>query len=200
MGLLVSGHVDRMTAVPRSTRVDLDVRERQRSGLLVGAEDPVLGTVMNDAVLDGDVVPVMEDAARLPAGDLESLHHVVICVKVHGVHPAGEHGALSPRRSLAHEGDLLRGCAALRERDIARVRLAAVDLDDVARSELGCHILQAGKRLSRANLVMGGLRGLRDSKEGNQASDERHYNERRISHQVSPHRAKHSSIDYVQAT
>ncbi len=146
----------------------------------------MLGAVVDDAVLEGDVVPLMEDAAGLSAGDLEASHHVVVGVEMDGVGPAREHGARPRGAALADQGDLRRGRTAAGEIDVTGVCHPALDLDDVAGSELGRHRLQGGERLARADLVLGGFRGLRESKNGNQTTDEGSYDERRISHQVSP--------------
>src|SRR3546814_15746175 len=56
------------------TRIeDLAVLERERSGVVVGAQDPVRRAVADGGVADGDVVGFAEHAGQRPAPDVEAI-------------------------------------------------------------------------------------------------------------------------------
>src|SRR2546423_4944776 len=75
---LVRRHVDGMLSRPASTVIDLDVFERERTGVCISAEDAVRGAVVDDRVTDGDVMSMMIDATEGASGDIKALEDVVI--------------------------------------------------------------------------------------------------------------------------
>src|SRR5262249_14826809 len=105
---------------------------------------PVRRAIMDDDVPQGEVVAVVEDAARAAARHLEALDDVMIRVDVDGVGAARDHRA-SPLLYDASQGDGLGLGAAVFQLEIAGVGLAAVDLDHVAGGELWGELLQGGE-------------------------------------------------------
>src|SRR3546814_10271702 len=75
---LVRLHVDRMPARAVTRIEDLAVLERERSGVVVGAQDPVRRAVADDGVADGDVRSE-EHTSELQS--LMRISYAVFCLK-----------------------------------------------------------------------------------------------------------------------
>src|SRR3546814_167400 len=80
------------------TRIeDLAVLERERSGVVVGAQDPVRRAVADDGVADGDVMGFAEHAGQRPAPDVEAIEdHMVGLLELDGVRAARRTGRVEP--------------------------------------------------------------------------------------------------------
>src|SRR5215213_2290577 len=143
---LVRGHVDGVLPGPVPAVVDLNVFERERARVRVGAEYAVRGAVVHDRVAHGDVVRVVVYAAEGAARDVEALEDVVVReAELYRVRPAGDYGAQAVHANAPY-GYLARAGPGAREDHVARVGRVAVDLHHVAGVEDGCDRLKVGER------------------------------------------------------
>src|SRR3546814_9613699 len=106
------------------TRIeDLAVLERERSGVVVGAQDPVRRAVADDGVADGDVMGFAEHAGQRPAPDVEAIEdHMVGLLELDGVRAAPqERPSPSPRTGPAERHRVARSAEASPADDDATV-------------------------------------------------------------------------------
>src|SRR3546814_2009058 len=132
---LVRLHVARMPARAVTRIEDLAVLERERSGVVVGAQDPVRRAVADDGVADGDVVGFAEHAGQRPAPDVEAIEdHVVGLLELDGVRAALQDRPRRAHRTVPAERPRVARRAAVpaADDDLTGVGRAAADPDHVA--------------------------------------------------------------------
>ena len=183
-------HVDRMAAVALAGARDLAVLQRERSRVLVRAEDAVRRAVVHVDVPHGGVVRLAEDARTGAAGDLEALEHdVVRLLELDRVRAAGQQRPRRPGHAAPADRDRtgLGSAVVVAHHDVAGIAGVAVDLDNVAgrevdaveeRGELG--VLPTG-----ADVVGGGGRAQRHG--GQQPQPEQGFGKM---HQLTPASAR----------
>lgn len=135
IGHFVVLHVDRVARGSGAGVRDLAVFQRERSGVLVRAEDAVRRTIADHRVADGDSMRLAENAGAGTAANLESLEHdVVRALELDRMVAALQQRArLSdhPPPADGHRGRRAPAIVAA-DHDVAAVGRIAVDLDDIA--------------------------------------------------------------------
>src|SRR5690606_22004507 len=91
-GNLVTLHVDGVPIGPAPRARDFAVLEGEGAGVLVRPENPVRGTILDDAVAHDDAVRLAEDAGAAAAAHVETLeHHVAGLLELDRVLAAAQH-------------------------------------------------------------------------------------------------------------
>ncbi len=127
-------HVERVLARAVATVINLDILERQRTGVGVGAQDAMGRTIVNDRIANGDVIGVMVNAAETTASNIEAFKDVMVRqTKFDGIGPARENWT-QPIYANAANRNLVYDRPRPGEDNIAGISCIAVNLDEIARA------------------------------------------------------------------
>lgn len=134
-------HVERVLARTAAAMINLDILQRQRTGVGVGAEDAMGRTIVNDRIANGDVIGVMVDAAETTASNIEAFKDVMVRqTKFDGIGPTRENWT-QPIYANPANGNLVDDCPRPGEDNIAGISCVAVNLDEIARQQQRLNVL-----------------------------------------------------------